>query len=362
MILLPAVILSLSGCSDDRSQVVIATPWDRTTCRQFTALLAQASGDPIPVIRWVRLDPWDDPARLIEADHTVHLLLGWPTATLAELNDRGRLDRSEAGTFRCVGTEGSERFRFTSPDTSATAILPGDPRIDPVARRQVASRLARGAGRTGYASLIESGLSSVHSAEDPAPVRESEGFSVASIATPVHPEARAFRDRLRKQWNHEPLALGRGSPVTPSVRTLSAELIGATLVDAETELHRAREILRQWPDADDGRSLLVEPPLWPPDSIRRLANDPTRRSMIETLAAALVDDPESRAWLLDSWQAPPRPVDGALLDALATANEGRLLRSTRVLPWLRAEWTAWARQRYAQIARELDVGAEETAR
>lgn len=355
--LLLAVVPSLSGCSDDRSLVVIATPWDRATCQQFTTLLAEAPGDSLPPIRWVRLDPWDDPARLLDAGRTVHLLLGWPTATLAALDDRGLLDAVAAGPFRCVVAEGSEPFHVSDSERRVLTILDGDPRIDPVARDQVASLLARSEGQEGYASVILS-RSSSPPAEDPASDPEPEGFTVASIAQELPPEARSLLERLRRRSVIESL----DSTVSRAVTTLSAELVGATIIDAGTELEHAWEIIEQSPDAAIGRALLGDPPPWPPDSIRSLGNDPSRRSMIETLAAALVDDPESRAWLLKSWQEPSRPVDRALLDALASANEGRLLRSSRVLPWLRAEWTAWARQRYSQIARELRPEAEGAAR
>lgn len=357
---LTAVLLMLSGCSDDRSPVVIATPWDRATCRQFTALLAESPGDPIPPIRWVRLDPWDDPARLLDAGRTVHLLVGWPTATLQDLDQRGFLDGADHGRFRCLGTEGSEAFPMPDTDRPSSAILTGDPRINPAARDQVARQLARVGARDAELSLLELGASFLPgSADSPPADPDTRGFSVASIAAPSHSGAQALLDRLRRGALIEPLPIQTLSPE----RTLAAELIGATILDAGPELRRALQAIEQSPNPQIGRAVLAEPPPWPPDSIQRLTtNDPSSRSMIETLAEALVDDPESRAWLLESWQTPPRPVDRALLNALATANDGRLLQSSRVLPWLRAEWTAWARQRFPQLARELAAEAEEAAR
>jgi hypothetical protein len=357
---LPAVLLILSGCSDDRSPVVIATPWDRATCRQFTALLAESPGDPMPSIRWVRLDSWDDPARLLDAGRTVHLLLGWPTATLADLDQRNLFDEAEDAPFRCLGLEGSEALPVLDADRRFSAILPGDPRIDPVARDQVARQLARAEGRDAELSLLELGASFIPgSADSPPDDPEARGFSVASIAASSHPGAQALLDRLRRGLLTEPLPIQTPLPV----RTLVAELIGATIIDAGPELNRALQAIEQSPNPPLGRAVLAEPPPWPPDSIQRLTtNDPSSQSMLKTLAEALADDPESRAWLLESWRTPPRPVDRALLDALATANDGRLLQSSRVLPWLRAEWTAWARPRFNQLARELAAEAEEAAR
>jgi hypothetical protein len=365
--LLPAVVLVLSGCSGDRSPVVIATPWDREACRQFADLLSEAPGDPLPPIRWVRLDPWDDPAHLLEAGRPVHLLLGWPAATLADLHHRGFLDPSGGDPFF------AELGGAPAPPAVSEAISPltlprpegklvqGDPRIDPTARDQLASILLRDGIRDAYATLTLSASSPLESAGDP----DAQGFSVAAIDARSLPEAQTLLDRLRRQVPTEPLGSDQDSPLTPAVRTLAAELIGATILDAEPELRRARASLEQSPDAASlGGTLLSEPPPWPPDSIRRLGDDPGRQSMLATLAAALVDDPQSREWLLDSWQRPPRPVDRALFESLATANDGRVFRSSRVLPWLRAEWTAWARQRYAQVARELgpETGIEEAAR
>ena len=58
-----------------------------------------------------------------------------------------------------------------------------------------------------------------------------------------------------------------------------------------------------------------------------------------------------RSWLLESWEQPSRPIDGALLGELAHAVGGRLAREPRFRAWLQAEWTAWARQRYRRVAR-----------
>jgi hypothetical protein len=73
--------------------------------------------------------------------------------------------------------------------------------------------------------------------------------------------------------------------------------------------------------------------------------------LIETLAAQLAPEADVRAWLLRSWLVPGRSVDGALLDELAAAVDGRLVREPRFRAWLRSEWTAWARQRYRRVAR-----------
>ncbi|MEW4569768.1 hypothetical protein AB1L88_18040 [Tautonia sp. JC769] len=366
---LSVAVLVVSGCSDgpSTSTVVIATPWDRETCRQCSGRLAEAPGDPPPSLRWIRLDPWDDPAHLLDAGVSVDLLVGWPAATLDDLGRRGFLDPSEGSLFfldrpqspgSAVDAAAGLPIGQQTPDAG---LVQGDPRINPALRDQVASLLRREGVGGVYAGLV---------ATDPSPLDrpgESEAgrVGVAAVAGPSsRPEVRSLLDRLRRRSIAEPRDPGRDAPPAPEVRVLAAELIGATLRDAGPERREALAILARSADAGPGRALLAEPPPWPPDSIRRLGEDPDRRPMLDTLAAALVDDPGSRDWLLESWQGPPRPVDQALLEALATAGDGRLIRSSRVLPWLRAEWTAWARQRFTQIARELgpDADAEEAAR
>ena len=74
-------------------------------------------------------------------------------------------------------------------------------------------------------------------------------------------------------------------------------------------------------------------------------------ALLETLCRQLAPDADVRAWLLRSWIAPGRLVDGGLLAELAGADDGRLVREPRFRAWLRSEWTAWARQRYRRVAR-----------
>jgi hypothetical protein len=45
-----------------------------------------------------------------------------------------------------------------------------------------------------------------------------------------------------------------------------------------------------------------------------------------------------------------------LLAEIARACDGRIADEPRLRAWLRAEWTAWARQRYRRVAR-LAAGA-----
>ena len=74
-------------------------------------------------------------------------------------------------------------------------------------------------------------------------------------------------------------------------------------------------------------------------------------ALIETLAGELSPRPAVRGWLIRSWLSPPRLVDETLLAELAHAAEGRLIHEPRFRSWLRAEWTASARQRYRRVAK-----------
>ena len=74
-------------------------------------------------------------------------------------------------------------------------------------------------------------------------------------------------------------------------------------------------------------------------------------ALTQTLAREIAPEPAVRAWLVRSWLAPSRLTDDTLLIELAGASDGRLCREPRFRDWLRAEWTAWARQRYRRVLR-----------
>jgi hypothetical protein len=84
------------------------------------------------------------------------------------------------------------------------------------------------------------------------------------------------------------------------------------------------------------------------------SDDPTG-GLVEDLAEQVAPGLEARYWLLQSWEATPRPLDGETLDAIAAAAGGRLLREPRFRTWLRTDWSAWARQRYRRVARQAQA-------
>ena len=146
---------------------------------------------------------------------------------------------------------------------------------------------------------------------------------------------------------------------------LLADLLGATLVDAQDELAWACHELDRAAVAPTSQTFgwLTEPPPWPPASIDRMQRRGGEKALalVEDLAGQIAPDPQKRLWLRESWLKPGRAVDGSLLSELSRAAGGRLVREPRFRAWLREEWTAWARQRYRRVAR-LAAGASSTAR
>jgi hypothetical protein len=134
---------------------------------------------------------------------------------------------------------------------------------------------------------------------------------------------------------------------------LLADLLGATLVDAQDELRAAWSALARAGSPPTPLLRMTEPPPWPPASIASILSRQGDQAMmmVETLAGQLATDPAVRAWLVRSWLSPPRSIDRELLRDLHRAVDGRLMREPRLREWLRAEWTAWARQRYRRVAR-----------
>ena len=167
------------------------------------------------------------------------------------------------------------------------------------------------------------------------------------------PQARAF---LRFLADHHGATPGRETPdLDPEVSDLLADLLGATLVDAQEELLVAGSNVARAgdPASAQAQAWLTEPPPWPPASVEKLQTrgGDIALAMVQDLAGQIAPDPEPRFWLVQSWLRPARPIDHSMLTELARAAGGRLVREPRFRAWLRGEWTAWARQRYRRVAR-----------
>jgi hypothetical protein len=138
---------------------------------------------------------------------------------------------------------------------------------------------------------------------------------------------------------------------------LLAELLGATLVDAQNELVAAWAKLTAAGHPERAERWMSEAPPWPPASVDKLLKKGEEGAvLLETLTAQIAPEADVRNWLLRSWLSPARRVDDRLLRELGAALGGRLVHEPRFRNWLRSEWTAWARQRYRRVAR-LTEGA-----
>ena len=107
----------------------------------------------------------------------------------------------------------------------------------------------------------------------------------------------------------------------PEVSDLLADLLGATLVDAQDELRAAWSVLdRQGRPGDSALEWMTEPPPWPPASVEKLQSRGGDRAlaMVHDLAGQIAPDPELRFWLIQSWLRPRRLIDGSLLNELRT--------------------------------------------
>jgi hypothetical protein len=190
--------------------------------------------------------------------------------------------------------------------------------------------------------------------EPPRPARWVEGVAILRDAPDPGP-ARLFCRFLAEAKGMAP-DIGNAQledGVDQERHALVADLLGATLVDAQDELWAAFQGLEQAGDPSRLLESLTEPPPWPPASVTRLERDgsASHSGLMETLAREIAPEPAVRAELLRSWLLPPRKIELATLAELARLGQGRLCREPRFRAWLAAEWTAWARQRYRRVAR-----------
>jgi hypothetical protein len=174
-------------------------------------------------------------------------------------------------------------------------------------------------------------------------------------------QARVFARFLRERREIRETSHRPATPAPSALLDLTANLLGATLVDAQDELWTAWAALERAGYPSQAVRWMTEAPPWPAASITRIMDRQGEAglAMLETLAAELAPEPSTRVWLTLSWIGSPKPIDFKTLEELATADDGRLMAEPRVRAWLRAEWTAWARQRYRRVTRWLQTGGRE---
>jgi hypothetical protein len=354
-------------------------------------------------IAWVRLLPGEDLIRVARRDPRIDVLVGGPTSAYHRLGDSGRLAAMEQPglPFWCearrspVGMAVNEAVLKVIADEVPPAGLAlsgpalrdqlawDDPRRDPVSLEFARRRLDAGDWAEGYAELVRTAGNARSIGWRPGSALASlERGDAAAAPTAVARATESSMISVRQlprapDWV-EGAAVLRGAPHTEAAQAflqflgqrdevgkadaprgdakadgLLADLLGATLVDAQDELRAARLALAKVDGTKRAgkEAWLTKAPPWPPASVEKLGAEADSGPWMETLAGQVAPDPAVRAWLLESWQRSPRPIDGRLLDELANAAGGRLVEEPRFRAWLRAEWTAWARQRYQAAAR-----------
>jgi hypothetical protein len=330
---------------------------------------------------WLILEPDADLARLVRRSGPPDILLGgsaFSYASLAVTTELAVID-STGATPLYLHVEG--RGGVDRRDDWGRNVALADPRSDPIFLAWAARQLANGSFRSGYAALVRA--ASVHpriGARFRPPMgrtsRGGQGLANAADETTIEPPLPECAAMVREAPNPE-VARGfmrflsetqRAAPdvgmrETDAARSpalsILADLLGATLVDAQDELWAARTALARAGEPVQALEWLTEPPPWPPASIAKYLREKGERAMslVETLAGEVAPDPAARAWLVRTWLAPARTIDEELLQALAGAADGRLAGEPRFRSWLREEWIAWARQRYRRVARVVAAGA-----
>ncbi len=397
-------LLGIAGCGGDRgaglaSQVVesvlagpdvdvlrIATTWARPAQQTLEREFQSRSTGPKPVkIVWIDVTPGTRLGRVCNRVLPVDVVLGGPVTEYLRLDREGRLEPVDGS-----GSRGwvSGVWRQATPGpagaTGHDVLALDDPRVDPPTLAWFSAELRQGKWSDGYARLVElaaraSCPTGWQSGSAAAALQRGEAQQGLAVTAAVPPDplgsaapAVPFREgaavlrgsrhgrqaRLFLSFLVEHHGAGlqeEASDIDPGRNDLLADLLGSVLVDARDELLIASKAM---PRADDAavariRGWLTEPPPWPPASIGKLQaqGGESALGLLQELTRQIVPDPQVRLWLVQSWLQPARPIDEALLEQLASAEDGRLVREPRFRAWLRAEWTAWARQRYRRIAR-----------
>lgn len=340
MTLLALAIPSLVGCgSSKEAPLIMATTWPSAERAQIERIVQGTSSDRAAIV-WVTLAPGEDLASVVDRRGGVDILLGGPLASFVQLGRANRLDLSALLSVLRPEIDGG---RSVGPTDGL-----GDPRVDPDSLRLAKSTLLAQGWSKGYEALVRSAAKGRPLVDGSEPSARSEPVALVR-GGPNPTRAQQFLQSLESR------GLASLDPSSSSNASMAddllADLLGAALVDALDELRAAVAALDRFGHPAKAEAAFGERPPWPPASVAKLRADPNGEAMLETLLEQVAPDPDSRAWLLESWSRPRRQVDGQLLAELALANDGLLAREPRFRAWLRAEWTAWTRQLYRRVAR-----------
>jgi hypothetical protein len=377
-------LLVLAGCiPGGPAGLVIATDLPERECRALEAAFRRSlTAETAPGLSWIRVAPGADPARLAGGVRPVDVVIrSLPPADAAGWRAFRRPDLgliAHRGMLEVRALTLPDRREALANPALAGLIALDDPRRDAVTIALAGMMLEDGPWAEGYRALVRLGsLAAPMGRGDTALARLERGEAALAVTTQHAPElpdrpirrlgpgpvayAKALSGTVHEELARrlvDSLESGDSAAAFPGATTLLlADLLGSTLVDAQPELVEARSSLERLGGAEADRfwDVMGEAPPWPPASIRRLRADHSSATLVEDLAAQLAPELDVRYWLLQSWDASPRPIDGAMLETLATAVEGKLASEPRFRAWLRSEWTAWARQRYRRVARRAEA-------
>lgn len=399
----PLLSLGLAGCShraEDARALRIATPWPRSVreelAREFIEWLGADRQANHPSINWITIPEGEPLDGFLQRERGgwrfPDVLVGGPVDDYARLAAEGRLEGLSGDLPRPYWREMTRRAVGPAqrPARDPRLVL-GDPRVDPLTRAWCFGELEGPDWPVAYAKLIDRygraslgagwGAASARAAFDqgradetiaevgsikeanlepdgePSPYVEGAAVRAGSSRAPL---ARDFLRFLGEHWNAELGAAVEGnSRALADARGLAADLLGATLVDAQDELRIAAAAVREAGSPEWAVELLNRVPPWPPASVEKLLakEGESGLELLETLVGQVAPEAGQRVWLTRSWLKAARPIDGDILAEIARAEGGRLAREPRFRAWLRAEWTQWARQRYRWVARSATTGA-----
>jgi hypothetical protein len=329
-----ALLAGATSCTpvDSPRPIVVATDWST----------AETSQLPIPSdsqITWIRVAPGDDPTALLDLpNHPVDVVLGGPWNSFEHLDRLGSWSPIE--TQR---SEGESRWRLAPFPRSPRQ---SDPRQSPAARGQARQLLQSQNWSEAYAHRV---LERQPAASPANPAVDSAALDpIALVAKPdPHPDAAKWVQSIT------PLSAPSQSQIA-QIEPIAIALLGATLIDSQPERDAALGLQPGLSERE--RNFLSEAPPWPPASIERLSQraangDEEAASLLTTLLDELTPNPSAKSFLSQSAQSKAHPIDLDDLSAIAAALNSRPIQNPRLLTFLRAEWTAWARQRYRRVAR-----------
>jgi hypothetical protein len=368
----------LTGCGQPAPPgLLIATSWpleERVRLRsEFQSWLSSSTLDSArePIrLEWLLLMPGDSIEPVARRRSPPDIMLGGSPSSFERLSHEKRLlpvdspDSAPWWVSRRAVNRLAER---------------GDPRSDSLSLAWAKHQLEPGRWREGYARLVDvaghsprigprAGINQdVRQNSDvvtPPSFPATEGVGI--LAGSRDPELARKFVRFLFETRQAELAPRPGTPgdkADPDFDSLIADLLGATLVDAQDELWAAWDVLERAGSPGPAHKWLTEPPPWPPASIEKYLKSEGEHAMslIETLVGELSPRPAVRAWLIRSWLAQPRVVDDVLLAEMTHAVEGGLVHEPRFRSWLRAEWTASARQRYRRVAKMASMAQARAA-